>query len=667
MSTFNWRFAACFVAFLPVVGTAAGEPADRVPGRVLVKFSSRTTEYQALSAVASLGGSLGGEVGDTGYRIVELPSTSSNRPEVAAAMTLSTAQDVDDVQYDRRLAPSAVPNDPAFGSEWHLPKIACPGAWNGTHGSRSVIVAILDTGVDGTHPDLAAKMVAGWNTYNNNSNTADVYGHGTAVAGTAAATGGNGVGVVGVAWDCSIMPVRISDSAGYGYSSTVSAGLTWAADHGARVANISYGFSNDPVVKAAAKNFSDRGGVVTISAGNSSYNDPAADNPYVLTVSATDTDDTIVYWSNTGNNVDVAAPGVSVLTTNRGGGYSSWSGTSFSAPITAGVAALVISASPSLKGPEVQQIIRASADDLGAMGWDQGYGAGRVNADRAVALALEGNTDKTPPTVSFVSPLNGSTVSGALSVNMSATDNVGVETVELRKDGALVATFSKAPFVWVYDTTKDANAQHVLLATAKDAAGNQASTSLTLTASNVDKVRPSVSFTSPSNGATVSNTVTIAISASDNKGVASVELRKDGVLVATLTSAPFTWAYNTAADANGTHSFIATAKDASGNKTSASRSLKVSNKDIVAPTVVLTSPTGVVGASFSIRAAASDNVKVVQVRFYIDGLYVGASSRAPFTFYFNKKLAKGNHTIQGKAYDAAGNVGSSPLITVSRQ
>src|SRR5262249_836915 len=155
---------------------------------------------------------------------------------------------------------------------------------------------------------------------------------------------------------------------------TVANGLTWAADHGARVANLSYMMTNVATVTTAAKYFQSKGGVVTMSAGNYSTFDPTADNPYVLTVSATDPNDNITGYSNTGHNSDLAAPGDSILTTALGGGYIAFSGTSFSAPVTAGVAALVMSVNPNLSGSQVQDVLKKSADDFGAPGWDPSYG-----------------------------------------------------------------------------------------------------------------------------------------------------------------------------------------------------------------------------------------------------------------------------------------------------
>src|SRR5438445_434046 len=152
-------------------------------------------------------------------------------------------------------------------------------------------------------------MLPGWNVYDNNSDTSDVYGHGTSVAGVAAATSNNGAGVASVAWGCKLLPVRISDLNGYATYSTIASGLTYAADHGARVANVSFRASDSSTVASAAQYFQSKGGVVAMAAGNESTFVSSADNPYVLTVSATDSNDALTSWSNTGNNIDLAAPG----------------------------------------------------------------------------------------------------------------------------------------------------------------------------------------------------------------------------------------------------------------------------------------------------------------------------------------------------------------------
>jgi subtilisin family serine protease len=481
--------------------------------------------------------------------------------------TLRKTPGVKIVEPEIAFPPSAAVavNDPMASSQWHLSKIKAPDAWNTTTGSSSVIIAILDTGVDGTHPDLAAKMVPGWNTFDNNSNSADVYGHGTAVAGTAAAIGNNKVGVASPAWGCKIMPVRISDANGMGYSSTIATGLTWAADHGARVANISYAVSNSLIVQDAAKYFASKGGVVTVSAGNANTFDSTADAPNILTVSATDSADSKASFTNTGNNIDLAAPGVSITTTNRGGGYGSWSGTSFSAPLTAGVAALVISAKPGLTGAEAADIVRKSTDDLGSKGWDAVYGFGRLNAAKAVEAAGGQPSDTLPPVVTFASPGEGNQLAGTVPVNISATDNKSTPSVTLFVDGKAVSSSAGPVYSFTWDSKSVANGSHKFKAEASDGAGNKSTAELTIAVNNVsDSVAPTVRITSPTGG-NIRNSFIVSATATDNIGVARIELYTDGKLAGSTPKSLGTFSVNSSSWSLGNHTLYCLAYDAAGN------------------------------------------------------------------------------------------------------
>lgn len=536
-----------------------------VPGRVLVQFRPETLALRTVDVIAETGASDTGEIAGTGVHIVELPAGADEQAFVEA---FQSRQEVEFAELDRTVPlAEIVPDDPWYGSwEWYLTKISAPSAWSTTTGSSSITIAIIDSGVDGTHEDLASKMVPGWNVYNNNSDTSDVVGHGTSVAGTAAAATNNGKGVASIAWNCRIMPIRVTDTTGYLTWSNAASGLTWAADHGARVANISAEVSDSSTVRSAAQYFQSRGGVVTCSAGNEATFDPSADNPYILTVSATDGNDALCSWSNTGNNVDLSAPGTA-YTTYRGGGYGSASGTSIAAPVVAGVAALVLSVNPSLTASQVQDILKQSADDRGSPGWDPSYGWGRVNAARAVSLAGGGGAgDTTAPTVSITSPSAGAAVSGTVSVLAVANDNVSVASMSLSVDGVPLGGDNTAPYAFTWNTTNVANGVHALTATATDAAGNSASASVSVTVNNFgDTTPPSVSITSPGNGANVAGNVSVLVSAMDNVGVVKVELYVDGSLTSTSISAPFSTKWNSRRATVGAHTLQSRAYDAAQN------------------------------------------------------------------------------------------------------
>ena len=401
---------------------------------------------------------------------------------------------VEFAEPDHIFVPAREPNDPWYDDpivpQWHFSVIGAPAAWDLTTGSADVIIAVLDSGIYAQHEDLSSRVIPGWNVLDQNSDTSPVDGHGTSVAGAVGAASDNAIGVAAITWGCKIMPIRVSNSFGWTNASVIADGIVWATDHGARIANISFEGPVDATFSAAAQYLHDRGGVVVKSAGNSGTFDPSADNPYVLQVSATDADDLVPSWSVTGNNVDLSAPGVRISTTTITGGYGAATGTSFSAPIVAGVAALVMSINPALSGAEVQDILKRSADDLGAAGWDSSYGWGRVNAERAVtkaAGALPPEPDTTPPSVTLTEPANGQVVSGVVTVSASANDNIGVSQVELYCDGELISADGTPPHIWWVDTTNLPDGPHAFQAVAFDAAGNSAESAVvTVTIDNAE-------------------------------------------------------------------------------------------------------------------------------------------------------------------------------------
>jgi hypothetical protein len=193
----------------------------------------------------------------------------------------------------------------------------------------------------------------------------------------------------------------------------------------------------------------------------------------MVSVSATDSGDSLANFSSYGPYVDVSAPGVNILTTNWGGGYKSMGGTSHATPIVSGVIALMMSANPSLSPASLETLLQANADDKGLAGWDQKFGWGRVNAYRAVAAAAGSlPKDTTPPTASITAPSAGAVVSGGIAVNVSALDGAGVVRVDLSVDGVLLASDTTSPYTFFWDTTKVVNGLHTLTAKAVDAAGN---------------------------------------------------------------------------------------------------------------------------------------------------------------------------------------------------
>jgi thermitase len=274
------------------------------------------------------------------------------------------------------------PNDPLFANQWGLTKIEAPQAWPLVTGGNPATIAIIDTGVDAGHPDLAGKVLAGYNFVKDNGQAGDDNGHGTRVAGIAAAVSDNGQGVASVAWQSKILPVKVLDRNGVGTYADVASGITWAADQGARVLNLSLGGgSYSDTLKAAVDYAWAKDTVIVAAAGNNgSYILYPAAFANVVAVGATDELDNKAGFSSIGPELDVVAPGVNILSTARksDGTYASGSGTSFASPFVAGAAALLWTQGLSTNTEVVTRIL-STTDNLGVCGWDSQTGWGRVD------------------------------------------------------------------------------------------------------------------------------------------------------------------------------------------------------------------------------------------------------------------------------------------------
>lgn len=297
------------------------------------------------------------------------------------------------VEPNWKLFPLLTPNDSQFGSSWQHSRIQSTNAWDLHTGDSDIIVAICDSGVDTNHPDLEDALVPGYNAVDHRAEAdgglvEDVNGHGTFVAGCAAAQGNNGTGVVGVGWDFRVMPIRVSNlSSGNASSFAILEGARWAVDNGAHAINASFSGGNSNGNQTAAKYIIDRGGLFFWASGNDNAY-VTYDSPDLVIVGSTTSSDNKSGFSNYGPAVDLTAPGSSVRSTRRGGSYGPGSGTSYASPVAAGVGAMIFSVRSDLSGQDVQDILYRSVDDLGAPGRDDSFGRGRVNTFNAVQTAL---------------------------------------------------------------------------------------------------------------------------------------------------------------------------------------------------------------------------------------------------------------------------------------
>jgi len=341
------------------------------------------------------------------------------------------------VEPDMKVQAQFVPNDPYWSLQWGPQRIEADWAWDTTIGNPSVLVAVVDTGIYYYHEDIAANYATGgYDWANNDPDPIDDHGHGTHCAGIIAAVLNNGIGIAGLA-QVRVMAEKVLDSWGNGYWDWVANGIIHATDFGARIISMSLGgYGESALLHEAVKYAYDSGVLVIAAAGNDNTNMKSYPAAYdeVVAVAATDQYDYQAWFSNWGDWIELAAPGVDIFSTVLWG-YESWSGTSMACPHVAGVAALVWSAFPTKTRDWVRQWLRYTADDLGDPGFDVYYGYGRVNARKAV--------ETTPPvheliaydliTPPWVKP-GALAIINATVVNFGESDETDVEVQLLAND-----------------------------------------------------------------------------------------------------------------------------------------------------------------------------------------------------------------------------------------
>ncbi len=371
------------------------------------------------------------------YMVVE--SGSASGAQLIAAVRTSSL--VEDAFPNHRYHINGSPNDSLFAQQWALARVEAEGAWAGTVGDSSVLIGVLDTGIDFLHPDLIRALavnrmedingngrfdpwsadeirdgvrgdldgidedgngfaddvigydfvdqtlrnVGDWT--NRDAVPGDELGHGTNVAGVIAATANNRVGIAGLAPGCRLLALRAFDAGGNGEDDDIAAAVVYAADRGARVINLSFGdYYASPLLHDAIRYAYLRGVTVVASSGNEGGSDPHYPSAFaeVIGVGATDSSDFLAPFTTYGTQLSLSAPGSGVYTTALEGAYKVVSGTSFSAPYVSAAAGLLLSLHPNWSPDEVRSVLELSADDRGRGGWDLNYGAGRLNARRAV-------------------------------------------------------------------------------------------------------------------------------------------------------------------------------------------------------------------------------------------------------------------------------------------
>ncbi len=400
----------------PVVDPTA-PPAPAPTASYVVMFDAGTSGAAQAAAIAAAGAIDEGSVPQLRLHVVS--ATAS------AIADLIADPSVNRIDVDRSRAVEADPSDPGYAGQWALPVIGWDDVFGTVDPSGSAVVALLDTGVDAGHPDLAGQLVAGTSILDGASSTSDPNGHGTWMAGIIAALTDNGTDIAGVGFDgVKVMPVTVLGADGTGQDSDIIAGIVWATDNGADVINMSFSNPGYSAALQAAIDYAWASNVVVVAAtGNdatSSVTFPAGDRG-VIGVSATNSSDELASWSNYGQAVFLAAPGVDISTTTPGGGTTSITGTSASSAIVAAAAALLRAADASASNGVIAHRLAANAD---AAGTAAETGNGRLNLARAIA---DDSTASVQPAgaapVGGGGPLVGPYTIASVTVNTATTLN----------------------------------------------------------------------------------------------------------------------------------------------------------------------------------------------------------------------------------------------------
>ena len=374
----------------PVEAAVDHDPAGApyAAGELIVTYE----EEAPIDAVGSLAeearGEIKGNLPAIDARLLKFPGVKGERSREVRERDLARIKEnlerdpaVESVDYNYLRTLSFTPNDPRFDQQWGLIKAGFEDAWSRTRG-RGVRIAVVDSGAAVRHPDLRRKIALTRDFKHNDSSVEDRAGHGTHVAGTVAAMTDNGTGVAGGCPACKLIIAKVFDP-DRGYDFAIARGITWSADSGAKVLNCSFtGPGDSQALKDAIIYATSKGAVVVAAAGNGDTNKPKypAAYPGVIAVAATNQEDRRTFFSNYGSWVDVAAPGVGILSTVPGG-YRSFNGTSVAAPHVSALAGLLAAQGRGTRA--IKDRIFRTALDLGPKGRDPYYGRGRIRADLA--------------------------------------------------------------------------------------------------------------------------------------------------------------------------------------------------------------------------------------------------------------------------------------------
>ncbi|PEF61033.1 S8 family peptidase [Bacillus cereus] len=385
---FCYVFTSLFVLLFSFFSFTSALKADKkqvdyVPNQLIVKFKGSPPQKSIQDFHKSVGTIVLSKDDTLGFEVVQFDKGTIQEKMKA----YKNNPDVEYAEPNYYFHALWTPNDPSFKQQYGLVRIQAPQAWDTQRSDASVKIAIVDTGVQGSHPDLISKVIYGHDYVDNDNISDDGNGHGTHCAGIAAALTNNKIGIAGVAPQASIYAVRVLNNQGSGTLDNVAKGIKEAADSGAKVISLSLGAPNGGTALQQAIQYAwNKGAVIVAAAGNTGNTAPSYPAYYAnaISVASTDSNDKKSSFSTYGTWVDVAAPGSNIYSTYKGNSYQTLSGTSMATPHVAGLAALL--AKKGYTNTQIRQIIEKSADKITGTGtyWQNG----RINANKAVNTIL---------------------------------------------------------------------------------------------------------------------------------------------------------------------------------------------------------------------------------------------------------------------------------------
>ena len=391
-------------------------------GELIIKFKPGTPSSQKTGMMTKHNIRQKDIIRELGFEKIEIPDNETMESFINKLKSLPEIESVEP-NYIRK-AFSTTPNDPFYEPrQWGLPQVYLPFAWDITTGTKNVLVAVVDTGIDYNHPDLYANIYSSGMNFSVNPPTPDGMDdntgeyHGTHVAGIIAAVGNNSLGVCGASWNTKLLPVKVLDSDGNGDDFSIAKGIAYAADTGANIINMSFGDTSYPpwystVLSTSCAYANNKGSILVAASGNGLSNGTAtrydavaypAAFPYVIAVGASNQSDTKAYFSCYGPELCLIAPGVDIYSTIKSS-YAYMSGTSMATPLVCGILSLIVSIKPDITPAYAKDIISITADDIGATGFDNETGYGRINAYRAVTY-LKGVPKNLVRSVNYPNPV----------------------------------------------------------------------------------------------------------------------------------------------------------------------------------------------------------------------------------------------------------------------